>query len=310
MPYPNEHSCRLRESIDGAKTNRKNGEREHNGKKYDVIYQQQKDGAWEDQAFRYPKDTWGEDEARNHCKDHKGILFEPAEKEKEKGEEVEEEKRAEDKKDEGPYNCECVECGHKMTSEKHCREIKCEKCGGEMRRVERPGPGQTHEGGEEEMEVIVTKESFSQAYPELFAEIQGESYKKGRDEAYAEGYGKGKADGAEAERNRIKEVEEQLIPGHEALIKELKFDGKTTGGEAAKLILKKESELLGSRAKEFKEEGQGLKVADAIPPEVESEEDKDEKKRKAIAQYQKGHPESSLKDATLAVAKEHPELFK
>jgi len=37
------------------------------------------------------------------------------------------------------YNCECIECGHKLESEKPCKDIKCPKCGGEMRRVERPG---------------------------------------------------------------------------------------------------------------------------------------------------------------------------
>jgi len=41
------------------------------------------------------------------------------------------------------YNCECLDCGHTMESEEHCRNIKCPKCGGEMRRVERPGPGQS-----------------------------------------------------------------------------------------------------------------------------------------------------------------------
>ena len=40
------------------------------------------------------------------------------------------------------YKCECIECGHKIESEKHCKDIKCEKCGAQMRRVERPGPGQ------------------------------------------------------------------------------------------------------------------------------------------------------------------------
>ena len=40
------------------------------------------------------------------------------------------------------YNCECIKCGHKLTSDKHCKELKCPKCGGQMRRVERPGPGQ------------------------------------------------------------------------------------------------------------------------------------------------------------------------
>ena len=40
------------------------------------------------------------------------------------------------------YNCECIKCKYRMTSEKHCKDIKCPKCGGTMRRVERPGPGE------------------------------------------------------------------------------------------------------------------------------------------------------------------------
>ena len=62
MPYPNEFSCRIKEPIDGAETKRKNGEREHEGKKYDVIYQKQ-NGKWVDQAYRYPKETWSKSEA-------------------------------------------------------------------------------------------------------------------------------------------------------------------------------------------------------------------------------------------------------
>jgi len=42
---------------------------------------------------------------------------------------------------EGSFNCECIECGHKIKSEKHCADIKCPECEGEMRRQERPGPG-------------------------------------------------------------------------------------------------------------------------------------------------------------------------
>jgi hypothetical protein len=39
--------------------------------------------------------------------------------------------------------CECISCGHKQEMEagQHCQDIKCPKCGGEMRRAERPGPG-------------------------------------------------------------------------------------------------------------------------------------------------------------------------
>jgi len=40
------------------------------------------------------------------------------------------------------YNCECIECGHTLKTDKHCKDIKCSECGGKMRRKERPGPGQ------------------------------------------------------------------------------------------------------------------------------------------------------------------------
>lgn len=45
------------------------------------------------------------------------------------------------------------------------------------------------------------------------------------------------AAGAEQERNRIAEVREQCIPGHEALIARLELDGKSTGADAAKAIV-------------------------------------------------------------------------
>lgn len=45
-----------------------------------------------------------------------------------------------------------------------------------------------------------------------------------------------RAEGATAERNRIQAVEGQLIPGHEALINTLKFDGKSSPGDAAMAV--------------------------------------------------------------------------
>ena len=39
------------------------------------------------------------------------------------------------------YECKCLNCGHTMTSDKHCTDIKCPKCGGQMRRSDRPGQG-------------------------------------------------------------------------------------------------------------------------------------------------------------------------
>ena len=39
------------------------------------------------------------------------------------------------------YTCECLECGKKVESSEHCKDIKCPECGGEMRREDRPGEG-------------------------------------------------------------------------------------------------------------------------------------------------------------------------
>lgn len=48
------------------------------------------------------------------------------------------------------FNCECIECGWKITSKIPCKDFKCEKCGGQMRRAEKPGSGQSGEEIENE----------------------------------------------------------------------------------------------------------------------------------------------------------------
>ena len=40
------------------------------------------------------------------------------------------------------FTCECINCGYTILTTKHCRSIQCPQCGGQMRRKERPGPGQ------------------------------------------------------------------------------------------------------------------------------------------------------------------------
>jgi HK97 family phage prohead protease len=57
--------------------------------------------------------------------------------------------------EEKQYSCECIECGHKMKTEKHCQDIKCPECGGEMRRAERPGRSE---------EDVVTKPEATEDY--------------------------------------------------------------------------------------------------------------------------------------------------
>jgi hypothetical protein len=77
-PYPNEHACRLNDP--GKYERFARMKRKHDGKEYSVIIGFKKGGGSEDQAYRYPKDTWSAAEAKAHCADHDGT-FEAAGKE-------------------------------------------------------------------------------------------------------------------------------------------------------------------------------------------------------------------------------------
>jgi hypothetical protein len=59
---------------------------------------------------------------------------------------------------------------------------------------------------------------------------------------------------ATEERERIKAVEAQGLPGHESLIATLKYDGKTTGAEAALQVLNAERTARGNKLKEVRED--------------------------------------------------------
>jgi len=152
----------------------------------------------------------------------------------------------------------------------------------------------------------VTKESFATAYPELDKAIRQEAFEKG----FSEGMTKGKADGAEAERNRIRGVEDQLIPGHEVLISELKYDGKTTGPEAAVIVLKKEKDLLKTKRENMVEDGKKAIVKDANPPvteqlnQIEPEAQMEKLVKEKIAQ----DPKLPYSKALITVQKENPDL--
>lgn len=39
------------------------------------------------------------------------------------------------------FDCECIKCGHKMSSSEHCKDLKCPECSSQMRRAKRPGDG-------------------------------------------------------------------------------------------------------------------------------------------------------------------------
>jgi hypothetical protein len=73
-PYPNEHACQFHDSSGYDRIARMT--RKHKGKEYSVLIGYKGDTS-EDISYRYPKETWSEEEAKNHCKDHGG-QFEPA----------------------------------------------------------------------------------------------------------------------------------------------------------------------------------------------------------------------------------------
>jgi hypothetical protein len=88
----------------------------------------------------------------------------------------------------------------------------------------------------------LTKEQFAMAYPDLYATIRQEATDEGYKAGLAKDKEEGLIQGAETERNRIRAVEEQLIGGHEDLIQTLKYDGKTSGPEAAVKVLAAEKQ--------------------------------------------------------------------
>lgn len=96
----------------------------------------------------------------------------------------------------------------------------------------------------------ITREQLASDSPELLQAILDE----------------GKAAGAAAERERIQAVEGQLIPGHEALINTLKFDGRSTGGDAAMAVNAAERKLRTAAAQAAQNEAP--KPASVVPAQT------------------------------------------
>ena len=115
----------------------------------------------------------------------------------------------------------------------------------------------------------LTKEEFKQAYPDLFKEISAEAFAQGLAQGQEKGRAEGVILGRQEERNRIMEVEAQVIPEHFDLIQKLKYDGKTTGAEAALRVLTAHKALLATRHEQFLKGGPPL--VGAPDPHIQSE---------------------------------------
>lgn len=127
----------------------------------------------------------------------------------------------------------------------------------------------------------MTLQEFKAKYPDIYQASFDEGRKAGHDNGFTEGevsgLEKGRAEGAEqaraegarAERERIASVEAQSIPGHEALIGKLKFDGKTTGEQAAVQILQAEKTLRQTTSTQLDKDAPAS-VVQVVVPDVET----------------------------------------
>jgi len=115
-----------------------------------------------------------------------------------------------------------------------------------------------------QVETIQTEaQTVSQSLPALTADDIRREYPDSADAIYQSGI----EAGATAERNRIKDVEAQTLPGHEKLIAGLKFDGKTTGPEAAAQVLAAERAIRESRLSALESE-----APKPVPPSVSKDD--------------------------------------
>lgn len=93
---------------------------------------------------------------------------------------------------------------------------------------------------QEDEDMNITSELIQAEHPEIVAEILKTVNIDYVRENLPEAVTAFESGGAEAERKRIEAVREQSMPGHDALIEEMMFDGKTTGEQAAVRILQAE----------------------------------------------------------------------
>ncbi len=127
--------------------------------------------------------------------------------------------------------------------------------------------------GDIAMDAKTLKADHQDTYNEIFAAGKDAGIEEGK----TAGIDEGKKAGAQAEADRIKAVEAQLIPGHEDLIAELKADGVTTGDQAAAKVLAAEKLVRGKQL--------GNLQNDTVPhvPGAQDEPDSNQEEKAAVS---------------------------
>lgn len=121
----------------------------------------------------------------------------------------------------------------------------------------------------DEIEVLDVSAQVASAREEGLTAGRGEA-KAAADTARTEGIAQGKRE----ELERIKSVEASVLPGHEALVQTLKYDGKTTGPEAAAQIIAAERTKLGKRVEDINADAAKATVPATPAPPVAREKPK------------------------------------
>jgi signal peptide peptidase SppA len=129
----------------------------------------------------------------------------------------------------------------------------------------------------------MNKDELQAAHPELAEELR--------------------AEGAANERERIKAIEGQAIPGHEKLIATLKFDGKSTAGDAAMAVVAAEKSARQAHAAAAASDAPTPLPAAAPPavaPVASGDKSRDDLHKEALA-YQAAHPGTDYVAACKAI---------
>jgi hypothetical protein len=154
---------------------------------------------------------------------------------------------------------------------------------------------------------LVTKESLTESYPQIMAEIQKETHEKGYAAGLDQGKKEGFVSGSEAERSRIMGLQELSLPGHEKIVKDAIADGKSTKADAALQIVAAEKVILGTKLNFLKSDASETDVVGAAA--IADVEPKTPQKtfETEVARVEKEDKISRAK-AIQKVARENPDL--
>lgn len=114
-------------------------------------------------------------------------------------------------------------------------------------------------------------DQLKKEHPSVAEALVAEGAAAGREKGLTEGKAEGRTEGAVAERERITAVLAQKMSGHEKLVDELAFDGKTSGPEAAVKVLQAERAKGAKQLDNLRTDANKVTVPAAADPESSQE---------------------------------------